>query len=488
MNDIDPPKKSKLAESWKSITENLFGVQFDGQENLDEIDIDSVADVVEQLNPVEETKEEQAKEEAQTPQGEPVPISEDELSFDEEETEEEAVAFEEADEPNDESEEAGQAEPVSVDAELSDQDDSVDEGRSARVTEKAFSRASFDDEDPFGFGIDDLDDDDIDDDTAESSEPTASVLKGEVGVEESLESDDAADAFDFELDEEGEADEVKASKSNSRREERGSGRTGRDKPAESPQLDEGEPEEASGKIPVRQTADDDDGFWDSLKDWDGEDSSPAREDKKRGSSRRSRERQKKVASEEADFVADETELQEEAERESRPRRAKRRRRRSARSRKNEPAIQSGSSAQEEKEIAPEDIDRLWEGDDEEVLSVPADTSSDEASLDDSERETAGEGRKRRRRRSSRSSGNRSESGERSETTAETDSESSEQKREQTQSRQVYKNIPTWVEAIEMIVRRRDSDPNKGRSRSGGSGRRGRSRGSSRKRPSRRRED
>ncbi len=486
MNDIDPPKKSKLAESWKSITENLFGVQFDGQENLDEIDIDSVADVVEQLNPVEEAEAEQAKEEAQTPQDEPVSISEDELSFDEEETEEEAVAFEEADEPNDEPEEAGQTEPVSVDAELSDEDDSVDEDRSARATEKAFSRASFDDEDPFGFGIDDLDDDDIDDDTAESSEPTASVLKEEVEIEESLEVEDAGDAFDFEADEE--KSEEAASERKSQYKKRGSGKAGRKKPVESAQLDEDEPEDVTSGKTVRQTADDDDGFWDSLKGWDGDDSRPVREDKRRGSSRRSRERQKTEAPEETDFVAGEVESQEEAERESRPRRARRRRRRSSRSRKNEPATQSDSS-REEKEIAPEDIDRLWEAeDDEEVLSVPADTSSDEAPSDDSGRETSGEGKKRRRKRSSRSSGNRSDSGNQSGVAAETDLESSEQKREQAQSRQAYKNIPTWVEAIEMIVRRRDSDPNKGRSRGGGSGRRGRARSSSKKRPSRRRED
>lgn len=379
MNEPDPPKKSKFTESWKSLAGNLFGVQFDGSSDLDEIDIDSVAEAVEQINATGQKASKQPTEAA---------VNEEDLGFGEEN-----LSFD-ADEQASEEESSQQSVEIQNEAPESPETKSKNEDFMNGDSDKTFDRATFEDEDPFGFGIAeeemvDFDEDDepdsnendLDETAEQAPEETQSVETSEQLEEEDLSFDPL---LDFDSDDEKQAEEpVKAKESSvetPKKAPRGRSRRSK-KPQEQSQAETEAGSEQTETL-KKNPSDQDDGFWDSLEDWDSSasgkseksDSPQKRREPRRSSSPRRSEEPAKPAKAEQE-VTEEAESEsgsDETEQESRPKRSRRRRRRPTRSRKNENQSEETTSDSESKDVAAEDIDLLWGSeDDQSDLVLPS---------------------------------------------------------------------------------------------------------------------
>ncbi len=466
MKDSVHPDPNDKNSTWKSLAGNLFGIEFDDQAIPDDLDLDAVADAVEQLAPQETPSAEQ-----------PAQTVNDEILHGWPDEKAKAVT----------SSTSTPAEAVNICSPAAEVPQQTTEKKSVRRKPQASTqRSSYDDEDLFGFGIIDqsseeeaeLEEDDDEDEVLEGSpvarseirevEPVA--LEPEASVEEELTLED----FDFEQDLFEEP--PPRPKSRPAEQSRAPEPTRSEVPAPPPE---------SGKR--KTTADDDDDFWSSLEDWDvSQESSrkPRRERPERSSEGR-RERPTRAVRSEVEEHVEQVEKEvaparsrsEETRTEDSPtsegdssRKRPRRRRRRGRDRESVATGESATSpAREpvESEIDPEIIDRLWNENEEEEVDRPVASPKVAREAEREPRRISREDRgnaRRGQRETPRSETPVAEIPPAPRTEIPSDIEVVDDIGDSEASARKYKSVPTWSEAIGMIVRRRDPEGNRGRGR------------------------
>ncbi|HCS55569.1 hypothetical protein [Rubinisphaera sp.] len=467
MNDKKKPETPEQKSSWKSLAGSLFGIHFDDQADFDDLDIDSVAEVVEQMNPVASPSKVKGEEAAAVDDDLETDFD---FSFDDEEEDE--VLEEQADQPRASS-------PVENKSKLSEVVKSTDPTPSELEVRNL--RATFDDEDPFGLGIVDSDDfSDLDDDSSPELEAvTENTTEAKDDFAEDLDSSDP------------EPDEKSVKPKRVRRPSR--------KPrAKSETIEEVEVVAETKKS--GSTADQNDDFWEALDDWDWD---------KKDQPRKQRSTRAIIEDDEDDDDDDENESVNEAasedetsETEDRPRkRGRRRRRRGGRSSQREDREVSAENDDRETEKTPAQqeidaslIDELWGSDDDdaEVKSPSLKKEAPEDKPDDSE--SRRRPRRSRRGRDKESTpveevkAKESVSAKSAPKEVEEDDDDDTDNIETKPPSPQYKSVPTWSDAIGMIVKRRNSDRGAPRSDSGRGGDRKPSGNGGRRRSSRSRDE
>ncbi|WP_339749173.1 hypothetical protein [uncultured Rubinisphaera sp.] len=467
MNDKKKTETPEQKSSWKSLAGSLFGIHFDDQADFDDLDIDSVAEVVEQMNPVASPSKVKGEETAAA-------VDDDletdfDFSFDDEEEDE--VLEEQADQPRASS-------PVENKSKLSEVVKSTDPTPSELEVRNL--RATFDDEDPFGLGIVDSDDfSDLDDDSSPELEAVTEKTT------------EAKDDFAEDLDtSDPEPDEKSVKPKRVRRPSR--------KPrAKSETIEEVEVVAETKKS--GSTADQNDDFWEALDDWDWDKKDQPR---KQRSTRAKIEDDEDDEDDENESVNEADSEDETSETEDRPRkRGRRRRRRGGRSSQREDREVSAENDDRETEKTPAQqeidaslIDELWGSDDDdaEVKSPSLKKEAPEDKPDDSE--SRRRPRRSRRGRDKESTpveevkAKESVSAKSAPKEVEEDDDDDTDNIETKPPSPQYKSVPTWSDAIGMIVKRRNSDRGAPRSDSGRGGDRKPSGNGGRRRSSRSRDE
>ncbi|MCA8987013.1 MAG: hypothetical protein KDA78_05200 [Planctomycetaceae bacterium] len=426
---MKPNKKdnspSDTKSSWKTLAGNLFGIQFDQQSDLEDVDLDSAAEMIDQLYAVEKT---QAPEE---PKKAVADLEEEDLSFDE---------------PDDE-----QSEAIAAPAVTPAPPAPVAKSKPAPV----LSQEDDDDEDPFGFGIVG------DENKASRSKPLAkqkSAPQTETVAEE--------------------ATPARQPKKSSSRGE---------KKSRSPERSEREEEKPARAVESKDSKESDD-FWDALDEWDWDS-----KEKSKPSSRKSRSRRDEDEDEEETTEVEITavEAEDAGDDEERPTRRRRRRRRRGKGTREESGRSKSEDSEDVEEVSLEEpkdevdaslIDELWGSEEDEavkpVVSAPVTVKAVQEESEEEEQERK-PSRRRRRRRSDDSAPAKAEKPEpvpaRQSDEEEEDDDDPEILTVSTRPPDPqYRNIPTWSEAIGMIVKNKAPRSASSTSKSGerrGSGRR-----------------
>ncbi len=488
MNTPFMPEQPDKKNSWKSLAGNLFGMEFDDAFDLDELDLDSVADVVDQVSAAEDQCEHDCS----------CDHDHDQQDHD---GSEEAVPLPLTASRNPESPARKQPQ---------EQVKMKEEKKSNRTSSS--DRSLYEDEDLFGFGImlnkleeeldseEDVDDagdtDDADDSYEEyedelsgepalleadsapvSTEESDEVVAGKMEDEISLEDFDFD--FDFEEEEDSQPEPVKKTQPTTQAPAKATANAPR---AEKPTAEAEAEAEAAPPKKAGKSADDDD-FWSSLEEWDWNKESSGRSEKgkrgRRGPSRRSETPALVEEDDAAELVAEtaaetgeEEDTTEEQEQTTGPRRRRSRRRRRSPSKETADTDVTASAAESTaEEIDPDLIDRLWSDEEEDVAVTPAASPPAEPKRISREEHNRSRGRGRTdaaaRSSSSEPRGNQSKPQPESARKAPAkevgtaDDDSSDTDHEDHKG----KVVPTWTEAIGLIVRRRDTGGgDRGRSR------------------------